>query len=1855
MKSYDYQAAWAKVMKFQSEELPASALKVVKEIYQNAEKEKNNAQLAKSLIHEMIFVDEKEENSQVSNIYRIQNEIKKQDFPVKPVLQSMLAEMYWRYYQNNRWKFQDRSKTQNFKNDDIETWNLDKIIDETINNYQLSIEHETKLQNYKIELYNEIIYKGNDLGRKYRPTLYDFLANRALDMYVSDEPAVTKPAYNFTISSEDYLLSDEKFSELKIETKDTLSYKYYAIKIYQKLTAFHLKDEKPDALIDIGFKRLKFVNQHLVLSNKTSLFLNALEILEKKYISNPLSTIISYEIANVWLQKGNSFDALKSDEHKWDLKTAYNIAEAAKNRFPDSDGADMCSNFQQQILYKNISVVTESMTVPNEPFRALVKYKNFTGLYWRIIKTDRTEIKAVRKKWERNYEVDQEEKFLEYFTAKTPAKIGNLVLPDDKDYQNHSAEIKLDGVMEGDYMVLLSNTADFTTSKNSLSYGFITSTNLSFISRSQPDGSIDYYVLQRKSGEPIKGVQLRLLTNRYNSSTSDYETKIGETFITDDKGFAKVTFQSKPDKNSFFVDFIYNNDKMSTLDVDAYRYSYEGIFNQYVQSKPTRYNHTFLFLDRAIYRPGQTVYFKGLIISTDGKESKILEKFSSQIIFYDVNYQIVGTQKVVTNEFGTFNGTFTAPSSGLTGSMQLTMGDGSGNISLLVEEYKRPKFEVKTIPVKGSYRLNDLIKIEGSAVAYSGAKIDGAGVKYRIVRSAQYPYWWWSRWGYYPNSPEVEILSGQTLSDAEGKFNFEFKALADLSVLKESDPTFNYRVFIDVTDINGETHSNEAFVNVGYKSLLVNTNIENIDKAEEKLKNFEIISTNLSGVFEPAKGNIIISKLKNPEKAYRERVWDKPDKFVLTKEEFKKYFPADQFDEENNFLKWPVEKQKLAFDFNTDKEKIFNLKGIKDWETGKYKLEIFSKDKYGEDVKEVRYFEIFDSKSSALAIPTSKFILPLQTNVEPGGRAKIIFGSSLSGVKVLYEIEEDGKIISSKWLHINNNQQLLEFPILEEHRGGLAVHFVFVKDSRVYAQTLNINVPFTNKELQISFESFRDKLLPGQQEQWKLKIAGKKGDKVMGEMLASMYDASLDEFAINAWYAGIFQNSYNRLSWAVRFGFEIENFRVYSRNWFYNDYRSFHAPDYDYLNWFGYSFYNYPGGIKGGLLRSGAPMKKMDKNAEKEEFKSSLSMDDAAPLNEVVAVVYGSKERKEATSQLSALNNKQASKEDFSAVKIRKNFNETAFFFPDLKTDEDGNVTINFTIPEALTKWKMMGFAHTKDLMTAMVTKELVTQKDLMVVPNQPRFFRENDKMAFAVKINSMTGKDLSGTAQLEFFDALTMKPIDDLIKNKIKQQSFVLKGGQSTNLEWNIEIPEGIQAINYKVVAKAENFSDGEEMTLPVVTNRMLVTETLPLPVRSKQTKEFRFEKLLNNKSSTLRNHRFTLEFTSNPAWYAIQALPYLMEYPYECVEQTFSRFYANSIASHIANSNPKIKNVFDTWKNIQPDALLSNLEKNQELKSAILEETPWVLNAKDESQRKRNVALLFDLNRMANEEKKAIDKIIKAQTSSGGFTWFPGYPEDRYMTQHIIAGMGHLDVMGVKVVREDDKIWSMVQKAIQYMDNEIDDEYDKLKALAKKGLIKLDDNHLGYYSIHYLYSRSYFKDIQIRKENQEAVNYFLGQQKKYWTGNNLYMQGMMALSLHRFDDKVTPQNIIKSFNEKALHSEEMGMYWKYESGYWWYLAPIETQSLMVEVYDEVAKDKIAVEDLKTWLLKQKQTTDWKTTKATAEACYALLRRGTDLLANDKLAEITLGDVKVDPKKSEESKIEAGTGYFKPPGQPMK
>ena len=1840
-KGSNYAKEWSKVDSLINKGLNKSALAVVEAIYARAKADKNAPQYVKAIIHRMKMQSQMEEFSLEKSINELTDELKTAKYPIKPVLHSIIAESYWLYYQNNRWKFNNRTQTVNFAKEDIATWDLKAIVDQCIQNYNLSLQSEDSLKRTRINLYDDILITGTADSRIFRPTLYDFLAHRAVDFYMNTEPGITKPAFAFELNSEEHFKPSSDFVKLSLSSPDTMSLKLYAAQILQNLIRFHSEDKNPEALVNVDLKRLLFVRKNSVLPIKDSLYLSALEAAQKKYSENAASTEIAYYIADYFNAKGDKYKPLQSDQYKWDKKKAIEICDKAIQDYPNSYGAQQCVSLKGLINVKNMSFTTEKVNVSDAPFRSLLTYKNVNKLYVRVAKMDYDNY----NRYENRY---SSEELMKRYVKLTPVKEFTLDLPDDKDYQTHNTEISIPALPVGYYVILVGSDKNFTYLNEAIAYSSCWVSNISYINRKQPNGSYDFYTTHRSTGQALKGVSAQLLYEKYNYTTRKYDYIRSQKYTSNEEGYFNVPATTSDDYRNFNVEFTIGNDELVT-DNNLYQYRY------YKESKQKN-THTFFYTDRAIYRPGQTVYFKGIMISTDGETNDILPNTSSTVTFYDVNSQKIASMDLVTNEYGTFNGTFTAPNGVLTGQMYITDGHGSQYIS--VEEYKRPKFEVKMNPVKGSFKLNDELMVTGFAKSYAGAAIDGASVKYRVVRNASFPYWcyWW--WGYNPTSPEMEITNGVIASNDTGGFAVKFKAIPDLSIHKKYSPTYNYSVYVDVTDINGETHSTKSSVSVGYTALSLDIALpEQLNKNDDA--KYKISTTNLMGEFEPAKGKIEIFKLKQPEKVYRERLWEQPDKHIFTQEEWSKLFPLDLYSDENSQFKWARGEKVKESNFDTEKQKEFMWDGLNKLQEGVYVMEAHCKDKYGEDVKDVKYITVFSEKGNTVPVAETDWYVPLKTTCEPGEKATFLIGSASTDVRVLYEIEHKGVILKKEFINLSANQKLFEIPVEEKYRGNFVYHLVFIKNNRTFSRQQVVTVPYTNKQLDIEFATFRNKLLPGETEEWKLKIKDKKGEKIAAEMMATLYDASLDAFKVNSWYLNIYNSYYAQLSWTTSMGFGIVNSQLYNHYW--NSYSSGPYRSFDALNWFGYYFYgNYYGyyddyegdGLSVRSSRSGVMKSAMadesvaerskksnDKGGESEAKEESMNEQAPAPESTAVGGVAKNSPGKKGKE----------SGADLSAVAARKNLQETAFFYPTLQTNEDGEVIIKFTVPEALTKWKMLGLAHTKDLKYGITTNELVTQKQLMVTPNLPRFFRENDKIILTAKVDNLSEADMSGTAQLFLYDATTMKEISSTLLGKNPAvTTFNAVKSKSAALSWELNIPEGLGAITCKIVAGAGKYTDGEENAIPVLTNSMLVTESMPLPIRGGQTKTFAFEKFINqnNHSTTLRNHKLTLEFTANPAWYAVQSLPYLMEYPYECAEQTFSRFYANSIASHIANSSPKIKAVFDSWRVQSPDALLSNLEKNQELKSLMLEETPWVLDAKDESQRKKRVALLFDLNKMSNELERAMKKLQKMQAPNGGWPWFEGMPDDRYITQHIVTGMGHLDKLGIKNVRQDAKVWDMVRDGAKYLDERIREDYEWI---LKYDMAHLNEDHIGYSQIQYLYARSYFKDIPISNRNQKAFDYYKGQAKKYWLQKGRYMQGMIALALNRYDDKITPKDILKSLKENSLNSDEMGMYWKenYE-GFYWYEAPIEAQALLIEAFDEVGNDKKAVDDLKVWLLKSKQTQDWKTTKATAEACYALLLRGTDWLATESNVEISLGTMKIDPKKMPEVKQEAGTGYFK-------
>jgi hypothetical protein len=1826
---------------------PKSALVLVDQIYAQAKAENNDPQLIKAIIYRIRLNSDFQENFLEKTITGLQKEISVSSQPRKQVLQSILAEVYWKYYQNNQYRFRNRTQVKPIQPDSLETWDLATISGAITRNYLLSIDHADTLQHIPTGKFDAIIeLEIFDPGKqdtlvasatRFSPTLYDFLAGRALDFFTSREVAPALPAQRFEVNQPWYFAPSFNFAMNRMMIPaDSASPASFALRIFRELASFHLRDKDPLALIDCELKRLAFVHEKYTLPGKDSLYLSALKQFEQAQIESPRSALISFTLASFYNIQGQQYQPLVSDLHKWELRSAIEVCDKAIQRFPGSEGSKNCTILKTSINEPFLQVTTETAVPVNKPSLALLGVKNLKKLFFRLVRVD-------PETYPEKSGTLGHSGLIKFLTDLPAEKSWVLNFPDDGDYQKHQAEITVPEVPAGFWVLLCTQTKDFSDSKTVFSFTPFWSTQISYISKRNIDGSYGYFLLDRVTGSPLKNVRAEAWEKNYNYQERKYRNVKIQSFTTDAQGF----FLIPPSENNRHSanQYLKIYDKDDFLITDNF-YQYPVYKNQEQTSLRTMF-----YTDRAIYRPGQTVYFKGILLERTGERSKIKTNHATKVVFTDVNGQKIADQNFTTNDFGSFNGSFIAPSGVLLG--QMTISNESGSTSFSVEEYKRPTFEVSCDPLEGNYKLGELLTITGKALAFAGNPVDAGQVKYRVVRTARFPFWDWGwRWPM-PASPEIEITNGSATTNASGKFTFSFTAIPDSEVNKESWPVFDFTVYANVTDLNGETQSVEQTVSVGYKALILETEIpEMVNLTKDTL--MKISATNLNGRPTPSMVTITLQRLRQPDRPFKTRLWDRPDLQIMTSDEFHAQFPYNIYADENNPATWPIATDVFKKQINTASDTLLNLldPAYRFPLPGSYLLVLKATDPFGEVVEVKKYLTAFSPVSKEVPINTLSWYVPLKTSGVPGETARFLIGSREDNVNMIYEIRLDDSLVSREMIKLNNRAMVLEIPIKEQYRGNFSVDFVFVKHNRAFQNSQVVSVPHISKKLGISFETFRNKLDPGAKENWKIKISSPNGKPADAEFLAGMYDASLDLFRTHSWTFNLYQHYSGIFPWDIDNAFRTSPGQLFSSMQPVENY-IFH-PGLK-LNWFGTNYFGssvrYARASAGGrdeVMMAGM----MDKPAIAKEQAAGMPSPPEM-VNEMVvedATLPGNEPRPIKT-------------QPETAFQIRRDFRETAFFYPSLKTDSTGSLILQFTAPESLTKWKFLGLAHTKNLDNGLIEKELVTRKDLMVFPNAPRFVRQGDTVIFSTKIVNLSDHDLSGVVTLALADAMTLKSLDNLIDNspgqlsRPVQQPFIVKQGQSAAISWKLIIPatSGLTVLQYRITAVSGSFSDGEEKAIPVLSNRMLVTESLPLPVRGKGTFDFTFDKLLKSGSAggadqTLKNYKLTLEFASNPAWYAIQALPSLNDNQYENADAIFSAFWSNSLATFIANSNPKIRAVFESWKNLTPDALLSNLSKNQALKSALLQETPWVMVASNETARKQKLGIFFDHDNIETNLRENLSKLQQLQSPNGGWTWFPGMPENRYITQNILTGLGKLYHLGVTNILNDEASRKMVIKAIGFLDGEIQKDYEYLKRYQTNNL---EGNHLGNSQIQYLYARSYFMANPVSgipgpgPQFNEAFSFYKKQCEKYWLPNDRYLQGMIALSLNRLGNKEVPALILKSLSEKAIHSSETGMYWAGEPGYFWYQAPIETQALMIEAFDEITQDKNTVEDLKIWLLKQKQTQNWRSPRATLESCYALLLRGTDLLSDDPGVKITLGNEKINSEKFTDVKKEAGTGYF--------
>ena len=855
-----------------------------------------------------------------------------------------------------------------------------------------------------------------------------------------------------------------------------------------------------------------------------------------------------------------------------------------------------------------------------------------------------------------------------------------------------------------------------------------------------------------------------------------------------------------------------------------------------------------------------------------------------------------------------------------------------------------------------------------------------------------------------------------------------------------------------------------------------------------------------------------------------------------------------------------------------------------------------------------------------------------QKTYKVGDKATVEVRSAEDNTYAFVEVMANGKTVSQKVMKISKKGTKVDIPIKLEYK-KVDVYALALKHNMAVQDAAEIALKEDADKLQIVIESFRDKVEPGAKEKWSLKVKGEEKEQVVAELLATMYDASLDEFVYHNLNVGLKEPKYYYNSPS----FNKYNFGTLRSTGYFSslmsesiDQSTLTVDRPVILNTFGLSIFN--NGYGRQRVMSASLKKDLSYDSEKSVFKVAMTGAPSALQGQAAGV---SVLEENAVTETKAVGGASDNKEPTPAPTVRKNLQETAFFYPTLKTDENGDVKFEFTMPEALTKWKFMAVGHTKNLRQAYAEQTVVTQKELMVVPNLPRFLRQGDKLTLSTKVINLSDTTRKGKATLQLFNAYT----NELILEKSGE--FSANKSESTAVNWDIEVPNGVDVVTCRVVAVSDNFSDGEESALPVLSNRILVTETMPIYVKEGQNKLFSFKAYEKEISNTIQNHKLTLELTANPIWNAVFAIPYLQEYPYDCSEQLFSKVFANAVATKIMNDNPKIKTVFDQW-NVKGQ-VTSKLEQNQELKSILLAETPWVREAVSEEEQMKRIAILFDLNKMRMDLQTVLEKLAEQQNSDGGFTWFKGGKSDLYITQTIVEGFGNLKKIGVLEEEWINELGykTLLSDAIKYIDaTQYADYLNRDK--------KVNPNEVTSINTHYLYARSFFiGEYGINEKYAPMVASIRKGIESEKPSGNLYKDAMRAVVAKRFGLVKTADTIIKNIMETAVLSDEMGMYWKHNvSGWLWYQAPIETQVAIIEAANEVDKDKYAndIEQMKVWLLKNKQTTGWSSTKATTKAVYALMYTGKSWIDAEKGLEVKVGGYPVDLTKD----AQLGSGYIK-------
>lgn len=1265
-------------------------------------------------------------------------------------------------------------------------------------------------------------------------------------------------------------------------------------------------------------------------------------------------------------------------------------------------------------------------------------------------------------------------------------------------------------------------------------------TALKTIYRPLPDGTLELVVVDAVSGQPVSEAEVTIYTEKGGGYSPQ------QTYQADKQGTLKLDFLNS---NKYWYNAHTAADNAMPI-LNLWK-------NDYYYKESKRKEVLQLFTDRSIYRPGQTVYVSGLAYEMEKDSTRVLADKKYTVSLYDANNNETGKVEVRTNGFGSFSGQFVLPSPCLTGYFSLRAADTS--VSFKVEEYKRPTFDVTFEPVKVEYQVGDSIEVVGMAKTFAGAPVQNARVHYNISRSYA---WVWRFMG--RGSARWE---GEAMTDADGKFSVPVHFEIDSDRRESPLWYYTYNIQADVTDGAGETQQANLSLPLGSTSMVLNMDNLPDNLVKEKKLEIKLTAMNLSG--EPV---------------------DTPVTYQVVEMEEQK---DGQEKEGRKVLTGTVEANKSFVP-----EAIYALP------SGNYRLKLSAKDTQGRECTASKNFLLFSLNDKRPPFVITDWFYQDGLEFDAASPATVYIGSSEKNVYLLYDVFAGNKRLESKRIELSDSVVSFRFPYKKEYGDGILVSMAFVKDGRLYSHNARIMKPAPEKKLQLKWTTFRDKLRPGQQEEWKLTVLYPDGSPAEAEMLATMYDASLDKIY-----------SAHKLDFGVDFHYVVPLTywnTSYMRNaYLYVDFplKRLRAVPLEYSELIIPS----TGRMEAMVVGYGGSPRATLAGALKIRGRSAAN---AVMNQEAVTDMVLQEEMVETSAQEKVEMGSSEELAETGDIQIRENFAETAFFYPQLRTNEKGEVSISFVLPESLTRWKFMGLAHTRNVDYGKIEATATASKEFMLQPNMPRFVRVGDKANIAASLMNLSDKGVKGTVRMELFNPETEKVFYS------QKQKFDVKGGETGHVNFTFEVSDKYAVMACRMVADGDTFSDGEQRYIPVLTDKQWVTETVPLNVNGEGAHTFSLENLFNKHSKTASEQRLTVEFTAHPAWYAVQALPVVAHPQNEDALSWATAYYAHSLAAYIVKENPRIKQVFDSWKaqGGTKETFMSNLQKNQELKNILLAETPWLAEATNEAEQKQRIATLFDLNTMNSQLAVSVEKLGELQNADGAWSWYKGMQGSRYVTTQVMEMLVRLNALTHQDA--DSRMQPMIQKGFEYLGKQAAEEYKSMKEAEKKGAVGLRPSEQV---LRYLYICALDGKAPVdEKVNRYFIDKLSGEGKEL----TIYGKALGAIILQQSGKVAEARLFMQSLMEYSVVTDEMGRYFDTpKARYSWFSYKIPTEVAAMEAIQRITKDTKAIDEMKRWLLKQKQTQTWETPIATADAVYALMATGaSDLLANTGGVEITLG-----------------------------